>query len=84
MYISTGIAGKRMGLSSERVRGMAAKGELEGASRPEGGHWRIPEESVSAYLVSMRGASVRAPALSEVMQAFDIIKRAVIAGIDAN
>ena len=84
--LTTSEAGEMMGLTSEQVRVVCVNGELEGARRikTKRGHWRIPSKTVDAYLATVGRATVNRPATTEVMQAFDTIKLAVVAGIDAN
>ena len=83
MPLKTSEAGKLMGLSREQVRFRCVNGEIDGAFRTKGGHWRIPEETVNDHLAMSGRVHINRPARSEVMQAFDTIKRAVVAGIEA-
>ena len=48
-YISTKEAAGIMGLSTRRVVGLCNAGKLEGALR-KGRNWKVPEETVYAYL----------------------------------
>ena len=48
-YISTQEAAEIMSLSTRRVVGLCNAGKLEGALR-KGRNWKIPEETVYAYL----------------------------------
>lgn len=48
-YISTKEAAEIMGLSTRRVVGLYNAGKLEGALR-KGRNWKVPEETVYAYL----------------------------------
>lgn len=84
MHLTTRKAGELMGLSHEQVRLMCVNGEIGGAFRTQGGHWRIPKETVNDHLAAADRAHVNRPAPSEVIQAFDTIKRAVVAGIAAD
>lgn len=46
---TTGEAAKRLGVAPMTVRGMCERGELPGAKRI-GTWWRIPVDSVEAYI----------------------------------
>ena len=48
-YVSTREAAEIMSLSTRRVVGLCNAGKLEGALR-KGRNWKIPEETVYAYM----------------------------------
>lgn len=85
MPMSTGKAGDQLGLTADNVRLLCEQGEFRDAFKTKGGHWRIPEASVDDFRVAApQGDALEPPPAFEVVQAFDTIKRAVLATIEGN
>jgi excisionase family DNA binding protein len=54
VYTSS-TAGHRLGYSDERIRQLCEAGRFPGAFRDgHAGHWRIPAESIDAFLESVK------------------------------
>ncbi len=62
-YISTKEAASIMGLSTRRVVGLCNDGKLEGAIRA-GRSWKVPEESVYAYMGAVKPEEEKETVLS--------------------
>ncbi len=64
--LSTGEAGRMLGVSARRMAQMAASGEIE-ATKTEGGHYRIPLSAVEAELQRRRLGFMRLLALEPLL-----------------
>ena len=76
--VSTGTAGKMLGLSREQVRKRCIAGEFDGAYKKEGRHWRIPLRSIRSSIPSTADETAM-PEVDELGEAFSTIGRYFIA-----
>jgi excisionase family DNA binding protein len=53
-WLTTGEVGALLGLTAKGVRDYLDRGSFPNASRPPGGHWRVPRSDVNDILARWR------------------------------
>lgn len=60
--LSTTEAAKRLGYSDDKIRRMCEAGKFPNAARDgSGGHWRVPESDLAAFLEANKPRVLRRP-----------------------